>query len=96
MGSRAKACYFSSDRKIPSQNSLLVTKKFDWVLCVGKPPNAQIVERNILSIRLFYMIQHCGLADLPLSAYHYHGILLARNASFCNCLSIYIIRLNTR
>ena len=31
MGSRAKARYFSSDRKIPSQNSLLVTKKFDWV-----------------------------------------------------------------
>ena len=35
MGSRAKARYFSSDRKIPSQNSLLVTKKFDWVLCGG-------------------------------------------------------------
>ena len=38
MGSRAKACYFSSDRKIPSQNSLLVTKKFDWVLCGGQKP----------------------------------------------------------
>ncbi len=35
MGSRAKAHYFSSDRKTPSQNSLLVTKKFDWVLCGG-------------------------------------------------------------
>ena len=35
MGSRAKVRYFSSDRKIPSQNSLLVTKKFDWVLCDG-------------------------------------------------------------
>lgn len=35
MGAREKARYFSSDRKIPSQNSLLVTKKFDWVLCGG-------------------------------------------------------------
>ena len=39
MGSRAKARYFSSDRKIPSQNSLLVTKKFDWVLCGGDSGN---------------------------------------------------------
>lgn len=38
MGSRAKVRYFSSDRKIPSQNSLLATKKFDWVLCDGQKP----------------------------------------------------------
>ena len=29
--------YFKSEKKIPSQNSLLLTNKFDWVSCGGVP-----------------------------------------------------------
>ena len=50
MGSRAKARYFSSDRKIPSQNSLLVTKKFDWVLCGGDKRTRTVHLLNAIHI----------------------------------------------
>ena len=29
--------YFKSEKEIPSQNSLPVTNKFDWVSCGGTP-----------------------------------------------------------
>ena len=33
--SKQNGCYFKSEKKIPSQNSLSVTNKFDWVSCGG-------------------------------------------------------------
>ena len=56
MGSRAKARYFSSDRKIPSQNSLLVTKKFDWVSRGGDKRNRTVHLLN--AIQALYQLSY--------------------------------------
>ena len=73
MDSRAKARYFSSYKKIPSQNSLLVTKKFDWVLCGGDDQTRTdyLYVANVSLYRVSY---------IPIDCYALNALIVYSNS----------------